>query len=92
MQKFPAVKLTLRFSGNGSTHHLQVPAVQEAIESIREAAEKANKFSGIWATTASEAAARFNQGFQAVNIGADFVAVASFSEWRVCRLWRLADF
>lgn len=67
--------------GNGSTPHMQVPAAQEAIEQIRKEAERAGKLSGIFCVSAEQAAARFKQGFQLINIGGDIVAITS---WRKC--------
>lgn len=57
--------------GNGAKNHMDCPDVQEAIEVIRVAAEKAGKLSGIFCISAEQAAARFTQGFQFINIGGD---------------------
>lgn len=54
--------------GNGSKPHGQCSNVQEAIVQIREAAERAGKFSGIFCMGADEARKRFEQGFQLVNL------------------------
>lgn len=66
--------------GNGSKNHMDCPEVQDAIEDIRAAAEKAGKFSGIFCVSAEQAAARFKQGFQFMNVGADIVAITAWSE------------
>lgn len=58
---------------------MDVPEAQEAIEQIRQSAEKAGKLAGIWCTTAEQAGARFKQGFQLINVGADIVAISSWS-------------
>jgi len=68
--------------GNGSKNHMQCPEVQDAIEEIRKAAEKAGKLSGIFCVTAEQAADRFKQGFQLMNVGADIVAISAWSECR----------
>lgn len=57
--------------GNGAKNHMDCPEVQDAIEVIRVAAEKAGKLSGIFCISAEQAAARFAQGFQLINIGGD---------------------
>lgn len=57
--------------GNGAKNHMDCPEVQEAIEVIRVAAENAGKLSGIFCISAEQAAARFAQGFQFINIGGD---------------------
>ena len=61
--------------GNGSTPHMQIPAVQDAIETIRKEAERAGKLSGIFCVSAEQAADRYKQGFQMINIGGDIVAI-----------------
>lgn len=58
-------------TGNGAKNHMDCADVQDAIEVIRVAAEKAGKFSGIFCVSAEQAAARFAQGFQFINIGGD---------------------
>lgn len=68
--------------GNGSKNHMLCPEVQEAIQDIQKAAEKAEKISGIYCVSAEDAAARFMQGFQFLNIGGDSVAIANWSESR----------
>lgn len=57
--------------GNGAKNHMECADVQEAIEVIRVAAEKAGKLSGIFCIDAEQSAARFAQGFQFINIGGD---------------------
>lgn len=83
--------------GNGSRNHMDCPDVQRAIEHIRVAAEKAGKLSGIFCVSAEQAAARFKQGFQLINVGGDIVAITSWSEslftsnpmrWSGGREWR----
>lgn len=65
--------------GNGSKNHMDCPEVQEAIEQIRLAAESQDKLAGIFCISAEQAAARFKQGFQFINVGADISAVAGWS-------------
>lgn len=72
--------------GNRSKNYMDIPSVQEAIETIRAAAENAGKLAGIWCTTAEQAADRFKQGFQMMNVGADIVAITSWSKWHDLRL------
>ena len=57
--------------GNGAKNHMECADVQDAIEVIRVAAEKAGKLSGIFCIDAEQSAARFAQGFQFINIGGD---------------------
>jgi 2-keto-3-deoxy-L-rhamnonate aldolase RhmA len=66
--------------GNGSKNHMDCPEVQEAIEVIRVAAENAGKISGIFCVNAEQAAARFAQGFQFINIGGDSMFIFSHSK------------
>lgn len=66
--------------GNGAKNHMDCPEVQEAIEVIRIAAEKAGKLSGIYCNSAEQAAARFKQGFQLINIGGDINAILGWCE------------
>lgn len=77
--------------GNGSRNHYQCPEVQDAIEDIRQAAEKAGKLSGIYCSTGEQAAARFAQGFQLINVGGDINAITSWSRSHFPILSMLAD-
>ena len=65
--------------GNGSRNHYEVPQAQEAIEQIRQAAEQAGKLCGVYCVNAEQAHARFEQGFQLINIGGDLNAILSWS-------------
>ncbi|KAM0748625.1 Phosphoenolpyruvate/pyruvate domain-containing protein [Meredithblackwellia eburnea MCA 4105] len=58
--------------------HQECKATQDVIEGIRRDAERAGKFSGIFCASGAEARAKFEQGFQMVNIGADTIAISSF--------------
>lgn len=65
--------------GNGAKNHMDCPEVQDAIEVIRAAAENAGKLSGIFCISAEQAAARFAQGFQFINIGGDSESIDSLT-------------
>ncbi|GFN16532.1 hypothetical protein AtubIFM55763_010365 [Aspergillus tubingensis] len=71
--------------------HAQIPEVQEATDRVLQAAKGAGKYAGHFALSADVAAAKFHQGFDFVNFGADIVALTSWMSAELTRLRRLTE-
>ncbi|KAI8806133.1 HpcH/HpaI aldolase/citrate lyase family protein [Cladochytrium replicatum] len=54
------------------------PAISDALEKIKDAAKRHNRFVGIWATDGPMAARRLQQGFQMVSVGAEILAISGY--------------
>jgi len=61
--------------GYTSHEHPNIPEVQEAIKRVLAAARAAGKYAGMFCLTAEQVQARFEQGFDLMNLGADVVAL-----------------
>ncbi|KAK0231197.1 Pyruvate/Phosphoenolpyruvate kinase-like domain-containing protein [Armillaria fumosa] len=66
--------------------HPNIPEVQEAIKRVLAAAKAAGKYAGMFCTTAEQVQARFEQGFDFMNLGADVIAL---SVWNAVELGKL---
>ncbi|PYH63716.1 HpcH/HpaI aldolase family protein [Aspergillus vadensis CBS 113365] len=71
--------------------HAQIPEVQEATDRVLQAAKGAGKYAGHFALSADVAAAKYQQGFDFVNSGADIVALTSWMSAELTRLRRLTE-
>ncbi|XRM38755.1 hypothetical protein ABZX51_002152 [Aspergillus tubingensis] len=71
--------------------HAQIPEVQEATDRVLQAAKGAGKYAGHFALSADVAAAKYHQGFDFVNFGADIVALTSWMSAELTRLRRLTE-
>ncbi|GKZ30304.1 hypothetical protein AbraIFM66950_008640 [Aspergillus brasiliensis] len=71
--------------------HAQIPEVQEATTRVLQAAKNAGKYAGHFALSADVAAAKYNQGFDFVNSGADIVALTSWMSTEMAKLRQLTD-
>lgn len=69
--------------------HAQISEVQEATDCVLKAAKGAGKYAGHFALSADVAAAKYHQGFDFVNSGADIVALTSWMSAELTRLRRL---
>jgi len=61
--------------GYTSHEHPNIPEVQDAIKRVMAAAKAAGKYAGMFCLTADQVQARFDQGFDFMNLGADVVAL-----------------
>ncbi|KAL1740731.1 Pyruvate/Phosphoenolpyruvate kinase-like domain-containing protein [Schizophyllum fasciatum] len=68
--------------------HAGIPQVQEAIARILAAAKDAKKYAGIFCVSAEQARARYEQGFDLVNLGADIIAIGT---WNSVELTKMKD-
>ncbi|KII84830.1 hypothetical protein PLICRDRAFT_146366 [Plicaturopsis crispa FD-325 SS-3] len=75
--------------GNGSKSHTECPDVQNAIAEVLRVAHAAGKHAGMFAVNAEQAAARYKQGFQFVNVGADIVAIQAWMGGEMARVAQL---
>ncbi|SCV67338.1 BQ2448_5984 [Microbotryum intermedium] len=64
--------------GYVATDHESIPEVQEAIERVLQACKKANKYCGMFCTSPEDVRRHFDQGFDFMNLGGDWVALG---EW-----------
>lgn len=71
--------------------HAQIPEVQGATNRVLKAAKDAGKYAGHFALSADVAAAKYHQGFDFVNSGADIVALTSWMSAELTRLRRLTE-
>ncbi|GLA86100.1 hypothetical protein AtubIFM56815_010350 [Aspergillus tubingensis] len=71
--------------------HAQIPEVQEATDRVLQAAKGAGKYAGHFALSADVAAAKYHQGFDFVNFGADIVALTSWMSAELTSLRRLTE-
>ena len=58
--------------------HASIPEVQEATKKVLDAANKAGKYAGHFAMSASAAAQKYNEGWQFMNCGADILVVTAW--------------
>ncbi|KAJ3761001.1 Pyruvate/Phosphoenolpyruvate kinase-like domain-containing protein [Lentinula raphanica] len=65
--------------GYPALEHSKIPEVQEAIERVLRASKAAGKYAGMFCTSAEQVQARFEQGFDFMNLGADVVALAMWN-------------
>ncbi|GAA5912310.1 hypothetical protein JCM5296_000494 [Sporobolomyces johnsonii] len=72
--------------GYPPTSHPDVPQVQAAIARVLAACRAAGKYAGMFCTSADQVQARFAQGFDVMNLGADIVAI---SAWNASELGKL---
>jgi len=70
-----------------SHEHPNIPEVQEAIKRVLAAAKAAGKYAGMLCLTADQVQARFDQGFDFMNLGADFIALGI---WNATELGKIA--
>ncbi|SJL01566.1 related to 2,4-dihydroxyhept-2-ene-1,7-dioic acid aldolase [Armillaria ostoyae] len=68
--------------------HPNIPEVQEAIKRVLAAAKAAGKYAGMFCTAAEQVQARFEQGFDLMNLGADVIALGV---WNAVELGKLKD-
>ncbi|ORY57409.1 Pyruvate/Phosphoenolpyruvate kinase-like domain-containing protein [Leucosporidium creatinivorum] len=73
--------------GYPATEHASIPEVQEAIARVLAACKAAGKFAGMFCTSAEQVQARFEQGFDIMNLGADVVAIGA---WNAAELGKLS--
>ncbi|RAK85741.1 HpcH/HpaI aldolase/citrate lyase family protein [Aspergillus costaricaensis CBS 115574] len=71
--------------------HAQIPEVQGATNRVLKASKDAGKYAGHFALSADVAAAKYHQGFDFVNSGADIVALTSWMSAELTRLRRLTE-
>ncbi|KAI5833144.1 Phosphoenolpyruvate/pyruvate domain-containing protein [Schizophyllum commune Tattone D] len=74
--------------GYPALKHANIPEVQDAIKRILAAAKTAGKYAGMFCVNAEQARARYEQGFDFVNIGADIVAIGM---WNALELAKIKD-
>ncbi|KAF9481991.1 Phosphoenolpyruvate/pyruvate domain-containing protein [Pholiota conissans] len=74
--------------GYPSHLHESIPEVQEAIKRILAAAHNAGKYAGMFCTEAAHVRARFEQGFDLMNLAGDVVAL---TQWNATELGKLSD-
>jgi len=67
--------------------HPNIPEVQAGIERVLKAAKAAGKYAGMFCLTADQVAARYEQGFDFMNLGADTVALGI---WNAVELGKLS--
>jgi len=67
--------------------HQNIPEVQEAIQRVLAASKAAGKYAGMFCLTADQVQARFEQGFNFMNLGADIVAL---SIWNATELGKIS--
>ncbi|KAJ3841242.1 Pyruvate/Phosphoenolpyruvate kinase-like domain-containing protein [Lentinula raphanica] len=67
------------FMGYPALEHSKIPEVQAAIERVLRASKAAGKYAGMFCTSAEQVQARFEQGFDFMNLGADVVALAMWN-------------
>ncbi|KAK0467870.1 Pyruvate/Phosphoenolpyruvate kinase-like domain-containing protein [Desarmillaria tabescens] len=68
--------------------HPNIPEVQEAIKRVLAAAKAAGKYAGMFCTAAEQVQARFEQGFDFMNLGADVIALGV---WNAVELGKLKN-
>ncbi|GLA30694.1 hypothetical protein AnigIFM63326_009128 [Aspergillus niger] len=71
--------------------HAKIPEVQEATTHVLQVAKDAGKYAGHFALSADVAAAKYHQGFDFVNFGADIVALTSWMTAEMTKLRQLTD-
>ncbi|KDE06244.1 hypothetical protein MVLG_03403 [Microbotryum lychnidis-dioicae p1A1 Lamole] len=71
-----------------ATDHESIPEVQQAIERVLKACKKANKYCGMFCTSPEGVRRHFDQGFDFMNLGGDWVALG---EWNAKARGALAD-
>ncbi|THV05375.1 Phosphoenolpyruvate/pyruvate domain-containing protein [Dendrothele bispora CBS 962.96] len=74
--------------GYSPVEHPNIPEVQEAICRVLAAAKAAGKYAGMFCTSAEQVKARFEQGFDFMNLGADMIALGA---WNGAELAKLKD-
>ncbi|KAJ4472131.1 Pyruvate/Phosphoenolpyruvate kinase-like domain-containing protein [Lentinula aciculospora] len=74
--------------GYPALEHLHNPEVQNAIQRVLSAAKAAGKYAGMFCTSAEQVEARYEQGFDFMNLGADVVALAT---WNAVELGKLKN-
>ncbi|KAF9076574.1 Pyruvate/Phosphoenolpyruvate kinase-like domain-containing protein [Rhodocollybia butyracea] len=74
--------------GYPALEHSNIPEVQEAIKRILAAAKAAGKYAGFFCMGADQVRARYEQGFDFFNVGADVLAL---SVWNAVELGKLKD-
>ncbi|OJJ76709.1 hypothetical protein ASPBRDRAFT_27131 [Aspergillus brasiliensis CBS 101740] len=79
------------FMGYFALDHAQIPEVQKATTRVLQAAKDAGKYAGHFALSADVAAAKYHQGFDFVNSGADIVALTSWMSTEMSKLRQLTD-
>ncbi|KAJ3743411.1 Pyruvate/Phosphoenolpyruvate kinase-like domain-containing protein [Lentinula detonsa] len=74
--------------GYPALDHANIPEVQAAIQRILSASKAAGKYAGMFCTSAEQIQARYEQGFDFMNLGADVVALAM---WNADELRKLKE-
>ncbi|GAW08094.1 Phosphoenolpyruvate pyruvate domain-containing protein [Lentinula edodes] len=74
--------------GYPALEHASIPEVQDAVQRILSAAKAAGKYAGMFCTSAEQVEARYKQGFDFMNLGADVVALAM---WNAAELEKLKN-
>ncbi|CAI7587735.1 unnamed protein product [Penicillium glandicola] len=69
--------------------HPTIPEVQEAIQRVLRCTKAAGKYAGHFALSAETAAAKYKQGFDFVNSGADIVALTAWMSSEMSKLQQL---
>ncbi|KIK65647.1 hypothetical protein GYMLUDRAFT_258365 [Collybiopsis luxurians FD-317 M1] len=72
--------------GYPALEHPTIPEVQDAIKRVLAAAKAAGKYAGMFCASAEEVQARYAQGFDFMNLGADIIALGA---WNAVELGKL---
>ncbi|KAJ3867690.1 Pyruvate/Phosphoenolpyruvate kinase-like domain-containing protein [Lentinula novae-zelandiae] len=74
--------------GYPALEHASITEVQDAVQRVLSAAKAAGKYAGMFCTSAEQVQARYKQGFDFMNLGADVVALAM---WNAAELEKLKN-
>lgn len=74
--------------GYPALEHPNIPEVQEAIKRVLAAAKAAGKYAGMFCLSAEQVRARYEQGFDFMNMGADIVALGI---WNAVEMAKIKD-
>ncbi|KAJ3809406.1 Pyruvate/Phosphoenolpyruvate kinase-like domain-containing protein [Lentinula aff. lateritia] len=74
--------------GYPALEHASITEVQDAVQRVLSAAKAAGKYAGMFCTSAEQVEARYKQGFDFMNLGADVVALAM---WNAAELEKLKN-
>jgi 4-hydroxy-2-oxoheptanedioate aldolase len=77
--------------GYVSFDHAMEQEVQDAVEVVRQVGKKHGKYVGMFCLGAEEAAKRWSQGWEFVNLGADLVAIASWMGGEMAKLQKSVE-
>ncbi|KAJ7584617.1 Pyruvate/Phosphoenolpyruvate kinase-like domain-containing protein [Mycena floridula] len=74
--------------GYPALDHANIPEVQDGIKRVLAGAKSAGKYAGMFCTSAEQVQARFEQGFDFMNLGGDVIALGV---WNDVELGKLKD-